>query len=57
VRVKRCIGWAKNWAILATQFRCAHTIYTAVMEVVCGLVNQQTKRWQNANQTEEAYCA
>jgi hypothetical protein len=31
VRVEHCIGWAKNWAILATRFRCAHSIYTSVM--------------------------
>jgi hypothetical protein len=46
VRAEHCIGWAKNWAILATRFRCAHTIYTLVMQVVCGLVNWQTERWQ-----------
>jgi hypothetical protein len=48
VRVEHCIGWAKNWAILATRFRCAHSIYTSVMQTVCGLVNTQTKRWQAA---------
>ena len=48
VRVEHCIGWAKNWAILATRFRCAHSIYTLVMQVVCGLVNLQTERWQAA---------
>ena len=48
VRVEHVIGWAKNWAILATRFRCAHTIYTAVIPVVCGLVNWQTERWQAA---------
>jgi hypothetical protein len=46
VRVEHCIGWVKNWAIIATRFRCAHTIYTEVMQVVCGLVNLQTQRWQ-----------
>lgn len=48
VRVEHCIGWVKNWAIIATRFRCAHTIYTEVMQVVCGLVNLQTQRWQAA---------
>lgn len=46
VRVEHCIGWAKNWAILATRFRCAHSVYTPIMQVVCGLVNRQTARWQ-----------
>jgi hypothetical protein len=49
VRVEHCIGWAKNWAILATRFRCAHSIYTLVMQVVCGFVNIQTARWQAAS--------
>ncbi|NJP06108.1 MAG: transposase family protein [Chloroflexaceae bacterium] len=57
VRVEHCIGWIKNWTILATQFRCDHAIYSLVMQVVCGLVNQQTKRWQEAKQAEAAYCA
>jgi hypothetical protein len=48
VRVEHCIGWAKNWAILATRFRCAHSIYTSVMQTICGLVNAQTQRWQAA---------
>ncbi len=48
VRIEHCIGWVKNWAIMATRFRCAHSIYTDVMQVVCGLVNAQTKRWQAA---------
>jgi len=48
VRVEHCIGWAKNWAILANRFRCAHSIYTSVMQTVCGLVNEQTRRWQVA---------
>lgn len=48
VRVEHCIGWVKNWAIIATRFRCAHAIYTEVMQVVCGLVNRQTERWQTA---------
>ncbi len=48
VRIEHCIGWVKNWAIIATRFRCAHTIYTDVMQVVCGLVNAQTQRWQAA---------
>jgi hypothetical protein len=57
VRAEHCIGWAKNWAILATQFRCGHEMYTSVMQAVCGLVNQQTQRWQEAKQTKAAYCA
>jgi len=48
VRVEHCIGWVKNWAIIATRFRCAHSIYTLIMQVVCGLVNLQTERWQTA---------
>lgn len=46
VRVEHCIGWVKNWAIIATRFRCAHSIYTLIMQVVCGFVNMQTERWQ-----------
>ena len=48
VRVEHCIGWIKNWAIIRTRFRCAHDIYTLIMQVVCGFVNQQTERWQTA---------
>ena len=48
VRVEHCIGWVKNWYIISTRFRCAHQIYTLVMQVVCGLVNCQTQRWQAA---------
>lgn len=48
VRVEHCIGWVKNWKIIATRFRCAHSIYTQIMQVVCGLVNWQTQRWQTA---------
>ena len=44
IRVEHCIGWVKNWAIVATRFRCSHLIYTSVMQTVCGLVNVQTKR-------------
>jgi hypothetical protein len=51
VRVEHCIGWVKNWAIIATRFRCAHSIYTLIMQVVCGLVNWQTQRWQAAATT------
>ncbi len=51
VRVEHCIGWVKNWAIIATRFRCAHTIYTSIMQTVCGLVNAQTERWQAAKAT------
>lgn len=46
VNVEHCIGWAKNWTILANRFRCDHSIYTSVMQTVCGLVNAQTHRWQ-----------
>ena len=46
IRVEHCLGWLKNWAILATRFRCAHDLYTAIMRTVCGLVNAQTARWQ-----------
>jgi hypothetical protein len=54
VRVEHCIGWAKNWAILATRFRCAHSIYTSVMQTICGLVNAQTQRWQVAQAANSA---
>jgi hypothetical protein len=54
VRVEHCIGWVKNWAIVATRFRCSHLIYTSVMQTVCGLVNVQTQRWQT---THSANCA
>jgi hypothetical protein len=54
VCVEHCIGWAKNWAILATRFRCAKSIYTSVMQTICGLVNAQTQRWQTA---QSANCA
>jgi hypothetical protein len=53
IRVEHCIGWAKNWAILATRFRCDHSIYTSVMRTICGCVNAQTHHWQAA----KAYCA
>lgn len=48
IRVEHCLGWAKNWAILATRFRCSHTRYTSIMRIVFGLVNAQTKRWRTA---------
>ena len=48
VRVEHCIGWAKNWAILATRFRCDHAIYTSIFRTICGFVNVQTQRWQAA---------
>jgi hypothetical protein len=54
VRIEHGIGWGKNWAIIATRFRCAHTIYTAILCTVCGLVNAQTQRWQAA---KAANCA
>ncbi len=53
VRVEHCIGWAKNWAILATRFRCDHAIYTSIFRTICGFVNVQTQRWQAA----KANCA
>ena len=54
VRIEHCFGWVKNWAIIATRFRCAHEIYTAILRTVCGLVNAQTQRWQA---TKADYCA
>ncbi len=53
IHVEHCIGWAKNWAVLATRFRCAHAVYTPIFQLVCGLVNAQTHRWQHT----KAYCA
>lgn len=53
IRVEHCSGWLKHWAVLATRFRCAHDRYTPVMQIICGLVNAQTARWQAAN---AAYC-
>jgi hypothetical protein len=53
VRIEHCIGWLKNWAILANRFRCAHAIYTPIFRLVCGLVNAQTQRWPS----RQAYCA
>jgi hypothetical protein len=55
IRVEHCIGWLKNWAIVATRFRCAHTLYTAILRTVCGLVNAQTARWQAARAAQGAY--
>ena len=57
VRIEHCSGWIKNWAIIATRFRCAHTIYTAILRTVCGLVNAQTQRWQAAKAAKAACCA
>jgi hypothetical protein len=48
VRIEHGLGWVKNWAIIATRFRCAQPIYTAILRTVCGLVNAQTQRWQAA---------
>ena len=48
IRIEHCIGWVKNWAILATRFRCDHAIYTSIMRTICGFVNQQTHHWQAA---------
>jgi DDE superfamily endonuclease len=53
VRVEHCIGWLKNWAILATRFRCDHAIYTTIFRTIGGFVNAQTQRWQAA----KANCA
>jgi len=57
VRIEHCIGWIKNWAIIATRFRCAPTIYTAILRTVCGLVNGQTQRWQAAKTAKAAKAA
>ena len=54
IRIEHCIGWAKNWAILATRFRCDHGIYTPIFQLICGLVNAQTDRWQHP---KNPYCA
>lgn len=53
IRIEHCIGWIKNWAILANRFRCNHTIYTSILRTICGFVNVQTRRWQAA----KANCA
>jgi hypothetical protein len=55
IRVEHCIGWLKNWAIIATRFRCAHPLYTPILRTVCGLVNAQTARWQAARTAQAAY--
>ncbi len=55
IRVEHCLGWLKNWAVLATRFRCAHDRYTPIMCVICGLVNAQTARWQAARAAPAAY--
>jgi hypothetical protein len=39
LRVEHCIGWVKNWKIIAMRFRCAHSIHTQIMQAMCGLVN------------------
>jgi hypothetical protein len=54
VRIEHCTGWAKNWAILANRFRCAHSIYTSIMRTICGLVNLQTQHWQAAKAANSA---
>jgi len=56
VRIEHCIGWMKNWAIVATRFRCDHAIYTLVLQTVCGFVNAQTQRWQAEREVLPAYC-
>jgi hypothetical protein len=53
IRIEHCIGWAKNWAILANRFRCAHTIYISIVRTIFGFVNVQTQHWQAA----KANCA
>jgi hypothetical protein len=53
VHIEHCIGWLKNWACLANRFRCDHAIYTPIFQLVCGLVNAQTQRWQ----ARLSYCA
>jgi len=55
IRVEHCIGWLKNWAVVATRFRCAQTLYTDLIRTVCGLVNAQTARWQAARVAQRAY--
>ena len=55
IRVEHCIGWLKNWAILATRFRCAHPLYTPILRTVCGLVNAQTARWHATRTAQAAY--
>lgn len=56
IRIEHCIGWIKNWAIIATRFRCSHSIYGLVMQTICGLVNQQTLCRQRATGVS-TYCA
>jgi hypothetical protein len=53
VRIDQCIGWLKTWAVLANRLRCDHAIYTPIFQLVCGLVNAQTPRWQS----RQPYCA
>lgn len=53
VHIEHCMGWLKNWAILANRFRCDHAIYTPIFQLVSGLVNAQTQRWQSPL----SYCA
>jgi len=57
IRVEHCLGWLKNWAVLATRFRCAHDRYTPILGVICGLVNAQTARWQTAQAATSTYSA
>ncbi len=57
VRIAHGSGWSKNWAIMATRFRCAQTIDPALLRTVCGLVNAQTQRWQAAKAAKAACCA
>jgi hypothetical protein len=56
IRVEHDIGWIKNWRIVATRFRCAHDIYTSLLQIVCGFVNVQTDRWQAAK-AKDGNCA
>ncbi len=53
-RIEHCIGWAKNWVILANRFRCAHSIYISVTRTIYGLVNLQTQQWQAAKTANSA---
>lgn len=57
IRVEHCLGWLKNWAVLATRFRCTHDRYTPIMCVIGGLVNAQTARWQAIRAAPSAYSA
>ena len=46
VRIEHCIGWVKNWKIIGNRYRCSGKIYSSILQVICGFVNQQTEMWQ-----------